>query len=444
MLDKKNDIATRLDQLPVTRFHLGILVLCTFGLTFDLFEVGIGNALGAVFSAEPHSVSTQALSWLLASAYIGAILGASVFGWVADRVGRRLVLGGLLWLLTVTAGLASLSSDVTWLTVSRMLVGLTLGAFPPLLLAYLTDLLPARNRGRLMLLTVSVSFVGAPAGVFVIRMLTPVQPLGIEAWRWCLALGAVGAGVCAFLFMRYLPESPRWLVLQGRETEAEAVLQKFERSAPMSSRVAPEPTGIAARPAVRPVAASSIRQRFIKFSALCFLSPWSSAAFPLLMGAVLTEKGFKLSDTLLFVGLSTFGPTLGTLLAAFGIDRTGRRTALAACAVIMLIAGVAFAMSDTPSPLVISSTIFLMCAAVTVPMLNIYGAELFSTAHRASAVTGAWAFNRLGAALAPLLLVPLLRGSGTWTMMTAVLLTVVGTLVLLGVSERGRAGNSVE
>lgn len=441
-MTEPSTIAQRLDHMPLTRSHLFVLVLCGFGLAFDLYEIGLGSAFGAIFSAPPHSASASALSWLLSSVYIGAILGASAGGWLADKLGRRAVMISMLWLLAATAAIAAASPNLYWLTAARIVMGLTLGAFPPLITAYLTDILPVANRGRLIFTTMAFAFLGAPVGVFLIRTMTPLEFLGTAGWRWSLVFGAAGAAASALAFLR-LPESPRWLSAVGRNDDALAALQRLEESPHLSS-----PVHVAAT-AQAPVGGMDatqepVRTRFAKLAALCFFSPWSTTAFPLLMGAILAQKGFQLSDTLFYVGLSAFGPVIGTLAAAFAIDRFERRASLAACALAMLASGLLFTFSNDPGWLVLTSLAFSMCSAVYVPMLNVYGAELFATRVRASAVTGAWAFNRLGAALAPMLLVPFLRTAGPQTMMAAIAITLLASLGLLYLSAAGRSRLAVD
>ncbi|WP_157615098.1 MFS transporter [Variovorax paradoxus] len=436
-------VAARLDAIPLNRLHLFVLVISGFGLAIDVYEIGLGSAFGAIFSGAPYSASAQSLSWLLSSVYIGAVLGASVGGWLAYRMGRRMVLTGMLWLLAATAALAGASVSIEWLTLARTIMGLTLGAFPPLLTAYLADLLPARSRGKLIFVTMAIAFVGAPAGVFFIRTMTPLEVLNLSGWRWSLLVGALGAVIAALAFRR-LPESPRWLSAVGREQEAEIALQRFERSRPASwadsSKTPPSP---APEPNEAADPAESTRLRFAKYAGLCFLSPWSTAAFPLLIGAMLVQKGFKLSDTLFYVGLSAFGPIIGTLLAAFAIDRFDRRLTLAGCAAVMLVSGVAFEFTNQPAWLLAATASFFLCSAVYLPMLNIYGTELFDTRLRASAVAGAWAFNRLGAAVAPLLLIPILDRGGTLPVMAVIWCSLVTGILLVAVSAPGRNRLSV-
>ncbi|MEC5398979.1 MFS transporter [Uliginosibacterium sp. H1] len=431
-----SDLVARLDRLPLTRMHLLVMVVCAAGFAFDLMEIALGSVMSAVFSAPPHAVGATQLSWLLAAVYIGAVAGAPLLGRLADRVGRRVCLSGVLLLLAVSSFAAAASPDVFWLTVCRVISGIALGAFPPLMIAYLTDLLPPLNRGRLIFVVVAFASLGPPLGVLMVRALMPVQPLGIDAWRWGLFVGGVGALVVAALFRR-LPESPRWLIAQGREQEALAAGGWFLRSRPLRAagaftRLVPPPTEMATG-----------RGRLSLVAALFFLSPWSTVAFPLLSGALLVGKGFRLQDSLLYVAFSSFGPVVGTLAAALVVDRMERRVAMALCAVAMLASGWLFITWDSPGGLVAASILFSLFGALYVPSINVYGAELVPTRGRAAAIAGCWALNRLGAAIAPLLLVPLLRNSGPQTMFVVIAASLIATLALLSIAPRGAARQAV-
>jgi putative MFS transporter len=298
------------------------------------------------------------LSLLLASVYIGAAVGAPLLGWWADRHGRRSTLTGILLWLAITSLGAAAADDVTGLTLFRGLSGVALGAYPPLVIAYLTDLLPPQRRGMLIFVAVAFASLGAPAGVLLLRWLTPLQPLGIEAWRWAFVAGGVGAAIVGILF-RALPESPRWFVARGRDADAFAVYRAFDRStrvlhSPSPDEPAPLDTAELsnAEPPVR------VLRRWSLVGGLFLLSPWATVAFPLLTGAVLTQKGFQLSDALLYVALSMFGPLIGTLLAAVTIDGIERRKALACGAVAMVASGACFVASASPAWLVASSIVF--------------------------------------------------------------------------------------
>lgn len=413
--------------------HILTMAVCATAFAFDLFEMALGSALAAVFSAPPHKLPTNQLSWLLASVYAGAIVGAPLFGWLADRYGRSRVMTCLMAGLALTSALAGASDDATELGLWRGISGLALGAYPALMISYLTDLMPANKRGPLIFLVVGVASLGAPVGLILVRELTPVAPLGIEAWRWGFYVGAAGAAVVTGL-LPLLPESPRWLAARGRHAEAQAACAR------LVSRVTTKTT---ATVATLPTARVPVRQAWLSVALLFFASPWSTAAFPLLAGALLVSRGFRLDDTLLYVAISNFGPALGVLLGALGVDRLERRWMLASCALVMLLSGLGFVVADSPAVLMLSSTGFMIAAALYVPSLSVYGAELFPTQSRAAAFGGAWTFNRVGAAMVPLLLVPLLHNAGATALMAVVELSLLASLGLLYRAPIGAAKRPV-
>ncbi|WP_069306128.1 MFS transporter [Methylobrevis pamukkalensis] len=288
-----------MDVLPLTALHLVVVVIAAFGFAFDMMEVALGNVLSAVFSAPPYSVAPGELSLLLSAMYVGAIPGALSAGWFADRFGRRTVLVAVLLLLATTSIAAAASRGIEELIVARMASGLALGAYPPLIIAFLTDLMPARRRGLLIMTVSGLAATGPMAMIFLVRWLTPIEPLGIEAWRWAFLLGSAGSLVVAIAFF-YLPESPRWLSAKGRAAEAEAALARFRHARPIGAAECPLPAASGASPE-RIEDTPFDWPRFSRLGFIYFAAPWATVAFPVLMGAVLIERGFKLSDSLFYV-----------------------------------------------------------------------------------------------------------------------------------------------
>lgn len=436
------DIHDRMNRLPLKRLHVGLTAMCALGFSFDLMEMALGNLLSAVFSLPPYRAASGDLASLLASVYIGAIVGSPLFGWGADRYGRRRMLIAALAVLAGTSMAAAFCPDTGWLTVARLLSGMALGAYPPLMFAYLSDILPPARRGLLTLLAVALGAAGPPIGIFFVRALSADPWWGIEAWRWAFAIGAIGSGVVACLFW-LLPESPRWLATRGRFEEAEAACARFEASTLVFGR-RPDPAEIGAATRSAGASASELEPAsFGPLAVLYFLSPWSTVAFPVLIGAVLVNKGFLLSDALLFVGVSTFGLMIGSALSAAFIDRIERRWLLGGAAAAMAALALVFALSHSSSWLIATSTLFTLVAALYVPALSMYGSEVFPTARRARLSSIAWAFNRAGAALGPLVLLPLLQHLGAFSMAAVIVAAAATTVVVLAFCPPGRAGRPV-
>lgn len=438
-------LSGRMDRLPVTWLHALAMLLCAIGMTLDTLEMAFGGVMGAVFSAPPAPVPAGQLGMLLAAVFVGAVIGAPALGWLADRHGRRSALVGLMLWISAASLASALSQGVGTLTLCRFLAGLALGGYPPIVIAYLTDLLPPQRRGTLIFLSLALSMLGPPSAIFLVRALAPLHPLGLEGWRWGFLAGSAGAVLSGLSFLA-LPESPRWLHARGREAQAHAGCVAFERS-PTLIAMPPlaAPAALAAAPST-PDADARARhsgRRWPWVAGLFSLSPWATIAFPLLTGAVLTQRGFKLDTALLIFGLSSMGPLLGTLVASTVMDRIERRTAMAGCTLAMLACGAAFNFSAGMASLIVAMALFNMAVSLYVPLLSVYCAELSPTHQRASNTAAAWALNRAGGALGPLLLVPTLRGAGPSTMFAVVAASLVVTLVVLSASPRGRQRQAV-
>lgn len=436
------DVGARMDAMPLTVLHLLAIGLCMFGFAFDLFEMALGSVLAAVFSTPERAVGAGQLSWLLASVYLGAIVGAPGLGRLADRIGRRKVLCGALAWLALTSLWACISPDLFQLTLARVLSGIALGAYPPLMMSYLTDVLPAGRRGPLILWAFGLAGLGLPAGVFFVRGLGPSDPLGLEAWRLAFAVGSLGSGVLSLL-MWWLPESPRWLMARGRGAEAQGICDRFARSKVLLPSTGMKVDLVEGRRGAGDEMASVARSPWLRLAPLFLLSPLATVTFPVLMGTVLTLRGFQLSDALLFVGLSNVGPALGSIAASSIIDKVDRRTALCACALLLIVSGGAFVLVDSRVWLGAAAILFGIGAILYTTAINLYAAELFPTSSRAGSSALAWSFNRVGAAVSMLALLPLLKTQGPLVMFAFIAGSLVLSIGLLMAAPRGRAREPV-
>jgi putative MFS transporter len=441
-------IAQRLDRLPATWLHLAVLAICTIGLSADIAEVALSNVFSGLLQGAPHHASRGEISLLLSAVFVGGAIGAPALGWFADRRGRRSALQAALAVLALSSLAVAASGQIATMTLFRFVSGLALGAYPPLTAAYLSDLLPPRRRGLLTMVCAALAFLGAPAAILLIRWLTPWSPWSIEGWRWALIAGALVAAATAALFF-LVPESPRWLAAVGRIAEADRGCRRFEAAAGSSAAIATPPPGAtdgAQRAGFRALAGEPRNlRRALLLGALYLLGPWATIGFPLLSASAMIQKGFRLDDSMLFAGLSMFGPTLGVAVAAFVIDRLERRLALCLSAMAMIATGLAFAVGAALTPLILLGLLFNLLSAVYSAALSLYGAEMFPTAVRASATSAAWGAGRIAAALTPLALLPLLGDYGPLAMFGVISAALLASLALLAFAgPAGLAGRPVE
>ena len=222
-------IAARLNRLPPTRTHRQATVIAGIGSFFDLFDIFLAGVLGTVLT-QRFGLDRLLLPIALSSAFVGMFIGATVLGRFADRAGRRTAFLLNLGIYSAFTLAGAFSVNAPMLIASRFLAGIGIGAELTLVDAYLSELLPARLRGRYTAWAYTLGFIGVPAAGLLGRILVPLTPLGIDGWRWLFVAGSLGALIVWFVRMQ-LPESPRWLESVGRIAEAEAIVDRMEQEA---------------------------------------------------------------------------------------------------------------------------------------------------------------------------------------------------------------------
>jgi len=431
--------AARYDALPLSRAHLGVLVLTATAMSFDLWEIALNSVLSTVLSSNPSVNHSLALPLVLTAVFFGGMIGSPLVGWAADRWGRRrAMMASLIWMGACT-GLAAIRDDLAWLIVFRMLSGLALGAFPPTLMAYLAEIVPPGRRAGLLVGSTSLASLGAPAALFVTRWMDRTQPLGLEGWRWGFLIGGAGAILVGLLFCR-LPEAPRWRYARGDRAKAEALYQRFASSKAVRfglgrGRAAAPEDG---RPAQAPSALATAALLLI-----WGLSPWVNGSFPIMSAAILVQKGFGVEKTLLYVGLLSFGPTIGAFLTAQVLDLGSRRRVLGVLCVLIGVAGAVFVAADGPILLLGAGLMFNILGTVLIPALFAYTAELYPTHQRARMASFGWATNRLGSCIAPFALLPLMHARGPAAVAGIMVVAIALTLCLLRIAPPGRERRGV-
>lgn len=335
--------------------------------------------------------------------FFGMLIGAYVFGRLADKYGRRRIL-----LFTVALdALFSLASvfapDFAVLLVLRFVVGLAVGGTLPVDYAMMAEFLPARSRGRWLVMLEGFWAVGTVA-VAVVAWAAHVWGVA-EAWRIIFLATAIPA-ILGIGLRLWIPESPRYLLSNGRAQEAQQVFDKVlavNGRPRLDKPVRPDPqpaghVGIFAAPYMR--------------RTICILAIWllvSTAyygVFTWLPGRLAGEGlGFLRGYGFLIVVALAQIP--GYALAAYGVERWGRRETLIGFLLLSCIGCFVFAISLEPA--IVTGAILLMSFSLlgTWGALYAWTPELYPTSIRATGMGTAGAMARLGGLLAPTAIAPL-------------------------------------
>ena len=223
-------IPARLDRLPWSAWHWRVVVALGVSWLLDGLEVTVVGSLGpALQRPETLGLTAGEIGWA-ASAYIGgAVLGALVFGRMADSLGRKRMFLVTLVVYLVSTVFTAFSFDLWSFALCRFFTGFGIGGEYAAINSAIDELIPARLRGTVDLAINGTFWVGAAMGAGLSIVLLQPDWAG-ASWGWRLAFLTGGVlGLAILLVRRHVPESPRWLIRHGRAEEAERIVLEIER-----------------------------------------------------------------------------------------------------------------------------------------------------------------------------------------------------------------------
>jgi MFS transporter, putative metabolite:H+ symporter len=392
---------------------------------FDLFLIGF--VLNII--AGPWGLTFGESSFVLMTAGVGAIVGAFLFGHLADKIGRRKTFIATVLTFSVATGLMAAIPEGNWIALGilRFVVGLGVGGLIAVDLPLVQEFVPSKRRGVLSGLVVLLVPAGLLLGSVAATTLGPV--LG---WRGLVLLGLVPAVLTLFV-RTFVPESPRWLIQQGRLDDA-----RDSVAWALKLRREDVDLGDTSAPPVAHRWLTIFRYRrsitltwlgsFGMQTAFYGFTLWAPTLIALQLGVSPARAAFLN----IFIAVAGIGARY--LWSVIG-DRFGRRhtaTALAiAGAACLLVTGLTHEQEIAGIavfyPMLILSFVFIDgIFAVMIP----YHGEVFPTALRSSGFGSAYGFGGVGKILGPAALA-VISGAGTLVQPQATLAALPGAFTLL-------------
>ena len=455
-----------MDRLPWSRWHLRIIVALGTSWILDGLEVTlVGSLSGVLGSKDGLSLSEQQITAAATVYLAGAVCGALLFGHLTDRLGRkRLFLITLATYSLATIG-SAFSTNLLLFGFFRFFTGLGIGGEYAAINSAVDELIPSKVRGTVDLIVNATFWVGASIGslaaLYLLSRHGPPQWLG---WRLAFGIGGtLGLGV---LFLRLaVPESPRWLMLRGREAEANSIVLDIEKKVAKTARKLPAPEGDELK--IKPRDHTPWGEIFKNM--LGENRPRSALGLVLMVGqafffnavfftfALMTKKFFGIDNAGLPLQLLPFavGSFLGPIVLGPLFDKVGRKVMISATygAAGVLLAAVAVLFGKGTLGLVtlkVAFTVIFFVASSAASAAYLTVSEIFPLEIRAFAIAIFYALGTLvGGVAAPVLFGFLIASGSKWAVAVGYLvgasLLIAGSVceLFIGVEAAGKSLESV-
>lgn len=439
------DRMDRLPGWPLPGFDLVVLGVAYFFVFYDITDIGFAlPAIVKQFDLSDNDVKFVAI----AIGLIGYIVGSLLIGVLADRRGRRLAFLTSLLISGLGSFATAFATGIVTLSIWRFMTGVGVGAALNLASTYVGELSPASQRGRISVTMFMIGIIGQAITPFVALALVPNFDIG---WRIMFLIGAL-VGMAGVLFGKRLPESPRWLIHQGRLQEAEAMIETMEARfdpkdmAAAASQRSAEPAGT---PEDNEPAVSTMHElthgrygrTVLAMVVMWFL--WYIGNYGFLGDAatLFTAHGMGIASSILYLAVGAVGYPVGAGIMIVTADKIERKYLIFAATVIWFIGMLLIATLANSAVVTIGSFLASLALGSYLQVAYTFTAERFPTRLRARGFALADGGGHLGGAVGALLLPTLVTGTTFFVGFTAIGFTglLAGVIALGGPKTSGRS-----
>lgn len=219
-------LLARIERVQITPWHIRALLVMGSATFFDAFDVlAVAYVLPSLIGI--WKLTPRTIGLLISSSFVGQIVGALFFGWLAERIGRLQCAKVTIALYSLMSLFCAAAWNLPSLLLFRTIQGIGLGGEVPVAAAYINEISRAKGRGRFFLLYELIFPIGLVGASLLGFWLVP-----LFGWRTMFLIGGLPAILVLALFAgNILPESPRWLVSKGRFEEAEQIVGEMEAAA---------------------------------------------------------------------------------------------------------------------------------------------------------------------------------------------------------------------
>ena len=363
-------MSTLVGQKTGTISRNKLLWVAGLGWLFDAMDVGILSFVIAALHEDWGLTSSQ-MGWIGSVNSIGMAVGAFVFGIYADRVGRKKIFIITLLLFSIASGLSAFTTTLAAFMILRFFVGMGLGGELPVASTLVSESVPAKERGRVVVLLESFWAAGWLVAAIISYFIIPSF-----GWRVALLLTAVPALYALYLRIN-LPDSPQFSAKKN-------VLRSVSTN-------------------IKEVWSKKYRRPTLMLWIVWFTVVFSYYGIFLWLPSVMVLKGFTLIQSFQYVLIMTLAQLPGYFSAAWLIERVGRKFVLVTYLIGTAASALAFGNADTIVLLIVAGAFLSFFNLGAWGALYAYSPEQYPTVIRGTGTGMAASFGRVGGVLGPLL-----------------------------------------
>ena len=436
------DLVSRVQRLPIGKFHYTLLWVIGLGWMFDAMDTGLISFILTTM-ADEWQMSAAEKGWVVSITFVGMAIGAVFAGGLADRIGRRTVFAMTLLIYSLATALCAFAPNLTWLLLFRFIVGLGLGGQLPVAVTLVSEYIPAHVRGRFIVLLESFWGLG-----WLVAALMSYFVIPNYGWHIAFLLGGLPA-LYVFMILKKVPESVPYLINRGRIAEAHDLVQKLERQCGVEVIEQIEVKAVADKQSVsfRQLWSGPLARRSLMLWLIWFGIVYSYYGIFTWLPSLLVKQGYSIVQSFEYVLIMILAQLPGYMVAAWLVEKLGRKPTLAGFIALCAMAAYFFGQANSVNMIMFWGCLMSFFNLGAWGVLYTYTPEQYPTNIRAFGSGWASAIGRMGGIVAPLVVTHMMvmnNGfSHIFIMFTVVLLSVALVIVLLGEETQGKTLESI-
>lgn len=436
------DLVSRIENLPIGKFHYTLLWVVGLGWMFDALDTGI-IAFIMTTLVKDWALTPAESGWIVSIGFIGMALGAVFSGGMADRFGRKTVFATTLVIYSLATAACAFAPNLTWLLAFRFIVGLGLGGQLPVAVTLVSEYIPAHVRGRFIVLLESFWGLGWLVAALVSYFVIPHF-----GWHIAFLIGGLPA-IYVYVIIKKVPESIPYLINRGRIDEAHELVQQIERQAgvPVIDKIVVKPVAQKQQVSFRQLWSGRFAKRSLMLWLVWFGIVFSYYGIFTWLPSLLVKQGYSIVQSFEYVLIMIIAQLPGYISAAWLVERLGRKATLAGFIGACAISAYFFGQADTVLNIMIWGCLLSFFNLGAWGVLYTYTPEQYPANIRAFGAGWASAIGRIGGIAAPIVVTHMMVANDgfhqVFMMFTLVLLAVAAVIVILGEETQGKTLESI-